>query len=37
MDKLNTREDISNTSTGFSFSNPFYVEGGWVAKNKETS
>jgi hypothetical protein len=27
MDKLNTRDDISSTSTSFLFSNPLYVEG----------
>jgi hypothetical protein len=32
MDKLNTRYGISNTSTSFSFSNTFYVEGKQVAK-----
>ena len=32
MDKLNTRDDISSTSTSFLFSNPLYVEGKRVAK-----
>jgi hypothetical protein len=32
MDKLNTRDDIGNTSTSFLFSNPLYVEGKLVAK-----
>ena len=32
MDKLNTRDDISSTSTSFLFSNPLYVEDKRVAK-----
>jgi hypothetical protein len=32
MVKLNTRDVISSTSTGFLFSNPLYVEGKLVAK-----
>jgi hypothetical protein len=37
MDKLNTRYGISSTSTSFLFSNPVYVKGKRVVKNKETS
>jgi len=32
MDKLNTRDGISCTSTSFLFSNPLYVEGKLIAK-----
>jgi hypothetical protein len=32
MDKLNTRDGISSTSTSFLFSNPLYVKGKRVAK-----
>ena len=32
MDKLNTRDGISSTSTNFLFSNPLYEEGKRVAK-----
>jgi hypothetical protein len=35
MDKLNTRDGISNTSTSFLFSNHLYVEGKLVAKTKK--
>jgi hypothetical protein len=35
MDKLNTRDGISSTSTSFLFSNPLYVEGKRVAKIKK--
>ena len=35
MDKLNTRDDISSTSTSFLFINPLYVEGKCVAKIKK--
>jgi hypothetical protein len=35
MDRLNTRDDISNTSTSFLFSNPLYVEGKRVAKTEK--
>jgi hypothetical protein len=32
MDKVNTKDGISSTSTSFLFSNPLYVEGKRVAK-----
>ena len=32
MDKLNTRDGISSTSTSFLFSNPLYMEDKRVAK-----
>jgi hypothetical protein len=35
MDKLNTREDISNTSTSFLFSNPFMWKAGELLKIKK--